>query len=475
MTFKFTTDTDGDKLGAAEDPEKCKDIKDMDSDKLGQRPLEMELSPEIDTYLHALARAIALLEMIKTLPELIAERDAMVTSLKGMTADAFINDPSRLARNTAILKRIIAMIEEGGGSRPKRARRQRPKSPEQTDYYNTPTSQTLNLIYNELTNADNLQILADRLAARDSRVAARATSGKPGIMYIKNGGSVQVTINGLDKLGSNKGVGKIFTYFLIKINEQAYHGGEITREYIEFPIQDLVNNGHYADITTAYHGLEHARRVLRGLEVAITQPARGRKTVTGRAGSSGTEPLFGGSRKTGGTFRLVINAKAPWDLIFAYFTILPRYYFKLPARAAFLLQKVFGQARQNIDVIAAGRPFIIGIQTIQMCLGLPPISATIHPRRDIIDEIKNAIDAINDMETQTHDSAPCLLITPRYSGDSVQDYMRGALQIQLQGAYRERFITLAGKKAKKVAAAERRKERIEDAAKAQALTKKKGV
>lgn len=119
MTFKFEPDN------SEEDPGKCKTVDAMRQEQSGIR-----IDPEIDTYLHVLARAITLLEAANAeiLPEVVAERDAIVSTLKGLAADAIVNDPARLAQATAAMRRIVATIEKRTSSIPRNFKTRPPKA-----------------------------------------------------------------------------------------------------------------------------------------------------------------------------------------------------------------------------------------------------------------------------------------------------------------------------------------------------------
>ena len=100
---------------------------------------------------------------------------------------------------------------------------------------------------------------------------------------------------------------------------------------------------------------------------------KGHIQQTKKKGSSidALEVLFTGARIERGQCTIYFNERISWSFIAQYFTILPRYYFRLPNRASDLLYYIFYLARQHTRDIEERGYFTIGFRAIQHRLQLP--------------------------------------------------------------------------------------------------------
>ena len=80
-------------------------------------------------------------------------------------------------------------------------------------------------------------------------------SGDKRLVSMENyDGTTKVTVE-LDDINKlTKPAIMLLIYTLIKANEQALHNGQLTRDYISFPLQHLVDDGLYQDIRSARRG-----------------------------------------------------------------------------------------------------------------------------------------------------------------------------------------------------------------------------
>jgi len=90
-------------------------------------------------------------------------------------------------------------------------------------------------------------------------------------------GNIAVEIEDINKL-LKTGM-RFFILSMIKANEQILHGGKISREYITFSLQELVDKGMYSSIRSARRGFLTARDALTSLKVR-GQIQKGRKKTS---------------------------------------------------------------------------------------------------------------------------------------------------------------------------------------------------
>lgn len=71
----------------------------------------------------------------------------------------------------------------------------------------------------------------------------------------------------------------MFVFSLIKMNEQAFSGGTLRRNYIQFPLQELIKIGYYRRPQSARKGFNDAMDILTSLKLKGTLQKGKKKTV----------------------------------------------------------------------------------------------------------------------------------------------------------------------------------------------------
>lgn len=142
--------------------------------------------------------------------------------------------------------------------------------------------------------------------------------------------SVTIELADIDKLtGSNKPAKKLFVLALIKANEQAIHDGQLTKNYVSFPLQELIDTGFYSTPQSARKGFNAGMDTLTSLKIK----GHTQQTKNKRRAIDAQEVLFTGARIERGQCTIYLNERINWSFIAQYFTILPIYYFRLSNRA----------------------------------------------------------------------------------------------------------------------------------------------
>lgn len=122
--------------------------------------------------------------------------------------------------------------------------------------------------------------------------------------------SVTIELADIDKLtGSNKPAKKLFVLALIKANEQAIHDGQLTKDYISFPLQELVDIGFYSTPQSARKGFNAGMDTLTSLKINghIQQPKKKGSSI------DALEALFTGARIERGQCTIFFNERINWS------------------------------------------------------------------------------------------------------------------------------------------------------------------
>ena len=340
-----------------------------------------------------------------------------------------------------------------------------PVSPQhESNFYNVPDSTASNLILETLGAGEGI---AD-LPARKRQINHNTTyevledGRRRQVSLVNPKAKVTIELADIDKLtGSNKPAKKLFVLSLIKANEQAIFDGQLTKDYISFPLQELIDIGFYKTPQSARTGFKAGMDALTSLKI------KGHIQQTKKRGSSidALEVLFTGANIKGGQCTVYFNPRISWSFIAQYFTILPRYYFKLPNRASDLLYYIFFLARQNTKDIEERGYFTIGFRAIQHRLQLPSEVGLNNPQRDIKQPIEDAIEALETEHSKLYHNTEFSLLPVYDEAASVKDFLdNGYLKVTLTGAFAETYIAISKDTAKQIEAAQKRQARITEKA-----------
>ena len=355
-----------------------------------------------------------------------------------------------------------------GGRRQQRAASAISVSPlkpqQESNFYNVPDSTASNLILEALGAGENI---AD-LPARKKQINHNTTyevleDGKRRqVSLINPKAGVTIELADIDKMtGSNKPAKKLFVLSLIKANEQAIFDGQLTKDYISFPLQELIDIGFYRTPQSARTGFKAGMDALTSLKI------KGHIQQSKKRGSSidALEVLFTGANIKNGQCTVYFNPRISWSFIAQYFTILPRYYFKLPNRASDLLYYIFFLARQHTRDIEERGYFTIGFRAIQHRLQLPSEIDNGNPYRTIKQPIEEAIEELEAEHSNLYGDTEFSLLAVYDEAANIKDYLdNGYLRVGLTGAFAETYIEISKDTAKKIEQAEKRQARITEKA-----------
>lgn len=342
-----------------------------------------------------------------------------------------------------------------------------PALEQEKSFYSVPTSPATNGVLKVLSSGkDNLAKMGSRAktVSHSQQIEVLQNGEKRLIRVNSSNSTVELELADIEKLtGSNKTAKKLFIFNLIKMNEQAYSGGVLRRNYMQFPLQELQDIGFYSTLRSARQGFNSGMDILTSLKIKGSMK-KGKKEV-----ATALEVLFTGANIKNGVCTVFINERVNWTFIASFYTILPQYSFKLSNRAFDLILYVFYLARQNLKQIEEKGCFNISLRAIQNQLQLPSEVRLNNPQRDIKKPITKAIE-----EIMQHGSSTEFIIQPVVDNNApITAYLDGGyIKITLKGIYAKDFIALSKDRAKQISTAQKRKDAIIEKATAMNTAKK---
>lgn len=323
-------------------------------------------------------------------------------------------------------------------TQPAIAQQQTPFAPvkkTKTTFYNVPNGPSSNLILETLGAGENIADLPIRKKQISNNTVYTVLENDKSrqISLINPKASITIELSDIDKLtGSNKPAKKLFVLSLIKANEQAMFNGQLTKDYISFPLNELIDIGFYKTPQSAKVGFKAGTDILTSLKI------RGhiQQTKNKSQNIDALEVLFTGAKMNKGQCVIYFNTRINWNFVAQYFTILPRYYFKLSNRASDLLYYIFYIARQRTKDIREKGHFDIGFRSLQHRLQLPSEINNNNPHKTIKQPLEDAIEQIKTEHYILCDNNEFTLSSVYDKKANISYYLNnGYLQVNLAGNF----------------------------------------
>ena len=340
---------------------------------------------------------------------------------------------------------------------------------ESTGFYNMPDSPASDLLFEVLGAGAGVAGLPDRKALINHGATVTVLEGKGDKNRNKRKITVQtakaelsVELADIEKLaGSNKTAKKLLALALIKANEQAIHDGVMTRDYVSFPLQELIDIGFYSTPQSARKGFNAGMDTLTSIKVAGKTKKTSKKEIV----QEGLRVPFTGADIDRGQCYIYLNDRINWAFLVQYFTLLPRYYFKLSNRGSDLLYYIFYLARQRTREIAERGYFTISFRALQQRLQLPSETGNNNPDRTIKQPIEEAIEELETEHSLMYDNTDFQLLPVYDEAASISTFLdKGYLKVTLLGDFAKSFIDMSQETARQIEQAQKRQERITEKA-----------
>jgi len=310
-------------------------------------------------------------------------------------------------------------------------------------FYHVPDGIASNFILETLGAGENIADLPVRKRQVNHNTAYQVLEDgkRRQIVMSNNKASVIIELADIEKIsGSNKPTKKLFILTLMKANEQSIFNGVLTKDYISFPLQELLDIGFYNTPQSARKGFKDGMDVLTSLKI------KGRiEASKSQDGSSVDvlEVLYTGASIKNGQCTVYFNSRINWNFIVQFYTILPRYYFRLSNRASDLLYYIFFLARQHTKDIAEKSYFTIGFRAIQHRLQLPSEVRNTRPQQTIKQPIEEAVAELEEQHAALYGNAEFLLEPVYDASAGIRAFLdNGYLKITLTGEFARNYIML---------------------------------
>ena len=253
-----------------------------------------------------------------------------------------------------------------------------------------------------------------------------------------------ITVPKSSTRGRENPVSDLFLFALMKVNEQALHGGMLSRDYIEFNLRELVDKGLYANMDSARRGFRIGADGLLSIKVGAERWI-GKKKKYGDKKAGVLFTSYNDPAGSGGQCQIYLSKDIDWRVVIAYWAIFPNYYFTLSRKGKALLYAIFYLARQNTDRINDQGYFTISFRALQHRLGLPDENDSKHAYK-IKEGIDKAIEEVEQAHSK-HENNTELQLAPVYDPEwTAREYVaQGYLRVSFTGEYKKEYIAIATK------------------------------
>ena len=342
------------------------------------------------------------------------------------------------------------------------------------NYFTFPNSPASNQMMTVVGHAGNLDIFKQRIEENSHSTqldlfvpSAGSTEVSQKIVYKTDNTETTIQLDNVDLFSkSKKPLKKILTYTLVKLSQNSIIEEPTNDIKISFPLQDFVDLGSYNSLATARQAFNQAKNPLTSIKIeGLVKDKRDQKAIT----DSGIEVLFTGAHIKKGIVEIYLNKRVNWQLFaLQYFSILPKSYFSLSDNAADSLLNISLLARKRITEIKKNGYFTLSFRSLQQILDLPDENKTKNPGRDIKDAILNALEEINQNNSED------MFIEPVFNqnGNILQFLEEGFAKITLKNQFETYFTELADRKTAKIEQSIKKHDEIVTKAKVKALTDK---
>lgn len=247
--------------------------------------------------------------------------------------------------------------------------------------------------------------------------------------------SLDIAITNPEILKIGKSTRKMFTFLLIKSNEQNF------KTEIIFNLNELIQNGMYTSLVSARTGVKNALNSLQTISIGGTIKKGNKEIHTSR------RILFPGYEINNNVVSVQFNEKFNIEFIAPYFALLPSFIFSLNNNAFALCEYIFLQARQNGKYIKEKGSFNINLEKIRQILALPNPDETQKHKQYIKDPILEAIAGIQKEAEKLND----FKITLEDNNKTIKEWLTGFITVTiLNKNLKENYIKIVNSKEEKI-------------------------
>lgn len=201
---------------------------------------------------------------------------------------------------------------------------------------------------------------------------------------------------------------------------------------IIFKKQELVDVGIYSSTETVTKAIKRYRPLFLQLSINIIQ--QGKKYNISHQDIDYTSLIFTGFGQQLSDIIVSLNPLI-WKNIDFYYTSIPTWAFKLSDRAFTLVYFISEQLRRNTDKFDEENGYRMNISTICEKLNIPKKEKCSNPTKQIKNEVIKIVEEITNKQAYYD-----LEITFKVNGKSIDDFLKGQIEIKPKLDYMEFFV-----------------------------------
>lgn len=286
----------------------------------------------------------------------------------------------------------------------------------------------------EVRSGKNSEIFVEMSETAEDRRLYQYKSGE---------NTITIQMDKISEFSQGKGLRKFFVFYMIQCNKSGFP------PVVRFSLQSMVDAGIYNSIQAARRGVKDSipKLISMSYQGEVKKGSRLIREVSG---------VF--------VYKYVIennivsiyrDPDINISFLAQYFTIFPKFAFRLKSNAFSLVEYIFYLARQNINSIKKNGTFTIGIRAVHDRLNLKSERETTKHTQLIIKPILAAIKEIED-----GDPLHSISIKPVYDATGgITEFLNGYLEIKLSAEFNNYFCSISASSEKILKQIEEREEK----------------
>jgi hypothetical protein len=328
-------------------------------------------------------------------------------------------------------------------------------------YNNLPSTPATRLINQSMKFGLNIEDIQARKRlythSYKYNITGKTANGKQIITIRETTGTstTTVTLDDISKLaGNNKSLKQFFAFLLIKLHEQAISKNTLRRNYIEFSLNELVDEKKmYKSIESARLGVNNNWSALKHISLGecFIKISDKKKIINDK-----DCVLFVTKYIKNNICKIKINEDANWAILTHFYTVMPDYCLSLSNKAFDLAMIVFNTIRLKAAKIKQKGYIDISYRQLQAEMGLPDEETCRNPSRDIKDKIEKGICEIEDRQAELLTNSDIQFARIGNENAKIKDYLtNGCLRVYVAGNLLDMPTRIAEKQDKQVKKAQK--------------------
>ena len=243
-------------------------------------------------------------------------------------------------------------------------------------------------------------------------------------------------IANIERLARNNEAAYRFLMFDLAKATEIIYGGNPSRDYITYSLQELVDGDMYANKDAARKAFKNAHSIILGMQIQGSIEIRGKRPHS----IDRLSVIFYDATCADGQCAVYLNTHIDWGMIMPFFEVIPDYWTALNIKSMELLFFLCGRARHKAKNIAEKGYFDTRLRLIQERMHLPSEIGNRRPTQTIIAPIEKAMEGIEDVQ-KTHDRKDIQFELLYDENSKMKDRLdNGTLRTYINGDMKKRIL-----------------------------------